>query len=376
MKRMTIIRVLSAGMFCCLAALSSSCSEDGGFTPSGNRDTGQTFVLEYILPNTGQKTRSTTYDAYVPSANDNENRVDELHLLFFDQNDHGNGNFINMIKSSLSGGSIGKIGSVQVDITGMGVSNDKDYNVLVLANAHKYFTDESELTKFCIGKTENMVRLLLQAQMPTIPPSQYEIPGDLFLMSGSAVKSAGKDMQVDLLRAAVRVDVKVADDKTNEYELLEAIIRNACPRIPLFGLPADLTFTPLQLNKNVSADGEKKTIRGGLYLPETLRTGLDNLTLRKKQCACVLVRCKKKTETDDTRCWYRVDLALGDDGVQYLRRNNAYIVVVKNIKGPGYPTPDDAYESTEKLLEVASVVLEDWLPGDDYEQDLDFGTSK
>ena len=358
MKRMTVIRVLSAGMFCCLAAL-SSCSEDTGVPSPGNRDTEQTFVLEYTLPNTGQQTRSTTYDAYVPSANEKENRIDKLQLLFFTQSDHGNGNFIQMLEGQLAGGSIEETGSVEIDMTGSKISNSYDYNVLVLANAHKYFTGDSELTDFCTGKTENMVKLLLQAQMPTVTDSQYEIPDDLLLMSGSTVKLAGKNMQVDLLRAVARIDVKIADDKVGEYELLEATLRNACPRIPLFGLPADLPFTPLQLNKNVSAV-DSKIIRGGLYLPETLRTGLKDLTLRKTQCACVLLKCKKKDETDDTHSWYRVDLALGDDGIQYLRRNNAYIVVIRNIKGPGDSSPDDAYESTERISLSVSIQTAKW----------------
>lgn len=357
MKRMTIIRALSAGIFGCLAAL-SSCSEDGGLLSSDNRNEGQTFVLEYTLPNTTQKTRGMAYAAYVPSVNANENRVDELHLLFFNQNDHGNGDFVDMLKGTLNGGSIEKIGSVAVSLDNTGVSNDKDYNVLVLANAHKYFGDVTQLKTFCQGKTENMVKILLQAEMPVTSSGIYEIPENLLLMSGSSVKTAGKDMVVDLLRAAVRVDVKIADGKTGEYELLEATICNASPRIPLFGLPSDREFIPLKLS-NMVVSQNKINIRGGLYLPETLRTGLDNLTVRKKQSACVLVKCRKKND-QDTRNWYRVDLALGGDGIQYLRRNNAYMVVVKNIKGPGYTSPDDAYESTEKYLEVVSVEIADW----------------
>lgn len=36
-------------------------------------------------------------------------------------------------------------------------------------------------------------------------------------MSGIAFKEAGKDMSVQLLRAAVRIDVRVAEDKRGRF---------------------------------------------------------------------------------------------------------------------------------------------------------------
>lgn len=364
-----LMKNLSAGMFCCLAAF-FSCSEEKGLPSSGIPQRRETFLLEYNLPNTGEKTRKGAYSSYIPSVNADENRVDMLHLLFFEQNEHGNGSFVEMLTGTLGGGSIEKAGSIVVDIHNTGISNDKDYHVLVIANAHKYFANDSELSTFCQDKTENTVRLLLQAKMPVLSPGVYEIPDKLLPMSGSALKSAGKDMRVDLLRAVIRMDVKIADAKTQEYELLEATIRNASPRVPLFSAPADLAFEPLKLNKTVEAP-DKVIIRGGMYLPETFRSGLKNLALRKKQSACMLVKCRKKNDTD-VRNWYRVDVALHSDGTQYLRRNNAYMVVIKNIKGPGYNTPEEAYESLENLLEVSAVKIEDWEAGADYEGEIDF----
>lgn len=353
--RTTIIRALYAGMLCSLVPF-SSCSDDGGLPPSGHPEDGQTFVLEYTLPDTQAEANAVTYAAsYVPSANEFENRVDKLHLLFFVQDDHGNGTFAGMLEGTLEGGSIEKTGSVTVSLSG-GISNSTDYNVLVLANAHKYFSNDSELTTFCQSRTENTVRLLLQAQLPAVDSRHYQIPDNLLLMSGTAVKQAGKDMKVDLLRAAVRIDVKIADGKTDEYELLGATIRNASPRIPLFSSPSDLEFVPLGLNRVVSAtDGT--LIKGGMYLPETLRTGLDDLALRDKQSACVLVSCKKKSYSGN-RTWYRVDLCLGDDGVQYLRRNNAYMVIISNIKGLGVTSPDDAYADDGNLLNSVTIPVE------------------
>lgn len=364
-RRMTIMRNRFCGILWCCALL-ASCSGDGDNLPaSAGEETGQTFLLKYTLPDTREaadpthtapRAASSSHLSPIPSVSENENRVEKLKLLFFEQDDFGNGRFVGMLDAALKGASIEKSDSVQVTMGGgTGIPDDREYNVLIIANAHKYLTD-AELTTFCQNKTENRVKLL-QAQLKEISPRVYEIPGNLLMMSGTAVKQPGKDITVDLVRAVVRIDVKIADDKTGEYDLLGATLRNASSRIPLFCAPSDITFVPLGL-KQVVASTDKVVIRGGLYLPETFRTGLDNLGVKSKQSACVLVSCRKKTYTG-TRTWYRVDICLEDDGTQYLRRNNAYMVVINNINSPGVETPDEAYMNDATLLKTITIPV-DW----------------
>ena len=64
-------------------------------------------------------------------------------------------------------------------------------------------------------------------------------------MSGIAFKEAGKDMSVQLLRAAVRIDVRVVEDKKGTVLLKSAVLRNVSPDIPMFNDPQDAAFTPL-----------------------------------------------------------------------------------------------------------------------------------
>lgn len=372
MERMIRIRNRFCGIVWCCALL-ASCSGDGDNLPASSaEDTGRTFILKYTLPDTEEAadpaseaagtatvtpaSRAASYLLPVPSVDANENRVEKLKLLFFEQDDFGNGRFVGMLDGTLKDASIEKSDSVRVTMGGStGIADDRDYNVLIIANAHKYFTD-ADLKTFCQNKTENRVKLL-QATLPEISPRVYEIPGNLLMMSGTVVKEPGKDITVNLVRAAVRIDVKIADDKTDEYVLLGATLRNASSRIPLFCSPSDITFVPLGL-KQVVASKDDTVIRGGLYLPETFRTGLDNLGIKSKQSACVLVSCRKKTYTG-TRTWYRVDISLEDDGTQYLRRNNAYMVIINNINSPGVETPDEAYMNDATLLKTITIPV-DW----------------
>lgn len=357
-RRMITMRNRLCGILCCGVLLASCTDEEEIPASPAGEGAQRTFVLKYTLPDTEESlsTRTASYLLPVPSANENENRVEKLRLLFFEQDDFGNGRFAGMLDATLKGGSIEKSDSVQVTMGGAsGIQDDRDYNVLIIANAHKYFTD-GELKTFCQDKTENRVRLL-QAQLPEIAPRVYEVPDDLLMMSGTALKQAGKDMTVNLVRAAVRIDVKIADDKKDEYVLLGATLRNASSRIPLFCSPSDITFVPLGL-KQVVTSKDNTVIRGGLYLPETFRTGLDDLGVKSKQSACVLVSCRKNTYTG-TRTWYRVDIRLEEDGSQYLRRNNAYMVVIDNINSPGVESPDEAYMNDATLLKTITIPV-DW----------------
>lgn len=357
MERNIKVRNLFCGIICCCTGL-LSCSDEGGrvSSPSG-QELQPSFVVKYTLPDSGDTDGrgELTRLLPVPSSNANENRVDELSLLFFEQDDYGNGEFVDALTATLKGGSIEKTDSIEVTMgNGTAISADRDYNVLVIANAHKYFA-ENELKTFCTGKTENRVKYL-QAKLPEVVSGYYEIPDDLLLMTGTTTKEAGKDMTVDLLRAFVRIDVKIADDKTDEYILEEATIRNACSHIPLFTMPTDNSFTPLGFSKTVLA--HDNMIRGGLYLPETFRSGLNDPAVKNSQSACVLVSCRQKDYTGSLT-WYRVDIRLEADGTQYLRRNNAYTVVISAINSSGTDRPDDAYTDGDIKLVTVSIPT-DW----------------
>lgn len=364
MKRMTRIEHKLCCALCCCAGL-FSCADNGHPRVSTPGEPGKSFVLNYTIPDTEKQeslTRALFYSAPVPAVNADESKVTSLKVLFFDRDDYGNGIYIGMADGTLPGGSLEqKTGSAAIALNpSSSVSDTQDYNVLVIANASGYIAD-SDLETFCKGKTENRVRLELQARMPELTDAgargYFAIPGDGLLMSGAAVKEAGKDISVDLLRAAVRIDVEVADSKKDEIVLTEATLRNVSPRIPLFSAPTDVAFVPLAFRDRISATNET-VIRGGLYLTEVFRTGLNDLFLRNNQSACLLVNCHKKSYKG-SRTWYRVEINLDDDGSQYLKRNNAYTVVISNIKSLGAETADEAYMSDATLLKSVTIPT-DW----------------
>lgn len=220
------------------------------------------------------------------------------------------------------------------------IDNHTDYDVLVLANASVYFSG-MDWDAYCAGQTENAVRVRLRGEMPLHSPTDrtYKVTDDCLPMSGIAFKEAGKDMSVQLLRAAVRIDVRVVEDKKGTVLLKSAVLRNVSPDIPMFNDPQDAAFTPLTYANTKSAQ-EQFSIIGGLYATEVLRT-LHTPYLKQTQAVCLLLECEKSSSSCSG--WYRVNINIDKDDVQYLRRNNVYTVIIKDILSQGADTPDDAY---------------------------------
>lgn len=375
MKKLRNIKYWTYGVFCCAALL--SCSENLSDAVSGKEAGGEpeTFTMNYILPDTetgndriypdtesGNRAMESghpfaTRASVVLIANEQESKVSNVALLFFERDDYGNGLFVGRCDGTVESNHLAKSGKVAVTLADP-VKADTGYNVLAIANADSYFSSSSYLADYCKDKTENRVRLLLTATMPHTPKYVCEFPDAGLPMSGTAVKEAGKDMTVSLLRAVARIDVKVADDKKDKIVLTEATLRNVSSRIPVFNDPKDADALMLASAKPYVQAVNDTVIRGGLYLPEVFRTGFaDDVASRSRQAACLLVNCHNKDYTG-TRTWYRIDIDIDDEGVQYLRRNNAYTVEISRIRSLGAETPDEAYNGDATLIKAVTIPTE------------------
>lgn len=364
MDRLLKIRYWLCCTLCCAALLSCQEKEPAGVACAGDStEKAETFSLNYTLPDTeagggirAAGSHAVTRATVVPIANERESKVSSVSLLFFERDDYGNGLFLERLEGTVKGNHLATGGTVIFTLGGA-INADTDYNVLAIANADSYFASAAYLTEYCKGKTENRVRLLLNGTMPHTAKNTFDIPEAGLPMSGIGVKEAKKDLTLNLLRAAVRIDVKVADEKKGEIILKEATLRNVSSRIPVFNDPKD-TDAPMLAYAPVVKAEKDSVIRGGLYLTEVFRTGLaDDVVLRSRQAACLVVSCHNKDYTGD-RTWYRVDIFIDDEGVQYLRRNNAYTVEITRIKSLGAATPDEAYESDATLIKAVTIPTE------------------
>lgn len=312
----------------------------------------ETFVLNYDIPDSqtdGILNEPETRTGTTPSQG-SENKITNLLLLFFEQDDYGNGAFIGSLTGKQDGNSLEKTGSVEMSLNG-NIKGDTDYNVLVIANAEKY-ASIADINAFCSTRTENLVKLQLRPQLPATA-GVFTVPDGCLPMSGVAIKKAGKDLKVTLLRAVVRMDVNVKEEMNDEIILEEAMPANIAPVISLFSDPRDENMERLM---GVSVASKENAIIGGLYATESYTSSTSDRTKALTQRTCLLVKCRKKDYAGD-RCWYRVDVNIDAEEMQYLKRNNVYTVTINSIRSLGAKTPEEAYYADATLM--SSITIQD-----------------
>ena len=340
MKQWIGIYMLAAMCFC-------SCAEEGPEVVRAGEE-GHTLTLTYTIPDAEAATRAAS--SYV-EATGNESVVDGLHLLFFESDAHGNGAYVAAASATLKDANL-KQNMITVTLPAA-VLKANEYSVLVIANLAKFTaTPDAYLATFAT-KTYGQAWEELQVTLP-LTDGKYSFPDGRLPMSGTTVKQADKDeMSVDLLRAAVRVDVAVGDGLTGAT-LNHVELRNVAQTVPFFRTQEEIS-TPRAGSSQLTVKDNKVT--GGLYAVET-SLDVSGSKILRNDATCMLVDIKYPDihigdNTDKT--WYRVNLNVDADGMQYLKRNNAYRVLITGISGPGASTPDGAYNSGPSFISAVTV---------------------
>ena len=355
MKQIGIFIIISLGFFSCT-------HENGEWDgPGGNA---HTLTLTYTIPDAIGGDGTTRAVNYVESTA-RESTVNGLHLLFFHSDSHGNGTFVASASATLKDANL-KQNSITVTLPA-GVNEANEYAVLVIANLADYITAANELATYLASfrtKTYGQAMAELQVVLPenaggsgtsgTSEPA-YTFPGGILPMSGTTVKSAGQAaMSVDLLRAAVRIDVKVPDYLTGSITLNEVQLRNVASVVPFFRTQEEITVPRVTCARQAVTGN---LVQGGLYAVETSLDVSDPHKLLSG-ATCLLINLKRPilhTGTNADKTWYRINLNVDDTGMQYLKRNNAYTVVITGVFAPGSTTPEEAYYDKATLIDAVTI---------------------
>lgn len=357
-----IVFALTALLGLCVA----SCIRADGECPGNVNDAPRTFLLSYEIPDSelAESSPATRAPGTTPSVG-TENVIESVRVLFFERDDYGNGTFIGSLGGQQEGKSLEKVGELTITLADP-IKEDNEYNVLVIANADKYITPAA-LDAFCATRTENLVKIELMPMLAAEPVagttySRFTVPDGCLPMSASAVKEAKKGIKVSLLRAAVRIDVTTKIPEGEEEVIVEqAQIANIAPGVPLFCDPREMEAPYLwgvMKTLDKSGDTPENEIKGGLYAMETYNAPTDRAKLITQR-TCLLVQCHTESYTG-TRNWYRVDVNVADtetEGktMQYLKRNNVYVVQIEGIRSLGAKSAEEAYYSDATL--IASVTI-------------------
>lgn len=309
-------------------------------------------TLTYTIPDAAIDTRAASY----VEATGNESVVDGLHLLFFHSDNHGNGSFVASASATLKDADL-KQNSISVTLPGAIVEND-EYSVLVVANLARYTSVPDTYLATFGDKTYAQAWSELQAML-ALTDGKYNFPDGRLPMSGTTVKEAGrKEMSVDLLRAAVRIDVAVSTALATTT-LNHAGLRNIAPVVPFFRTQEEISLSRVA-SPQFTVTGNK--ITGGLYAVET-SLDVSDRRVALEDATCLLVDVHDPavhTGDDADKTWYRVDLNISADKRQFLKRNNAYTILITKVNGPGATTPDGAYYGEKTLIIEAVTVPSVW----------------
>lgn len=329
--------------------------------PGGGEDN-NVLTLTYTIPDATTGIRSggaTRADLSYVEATGTESNVDGLHLLFFNPDDHGNGAFVATASATLKDASL-KQNTITVSLPAE-VKTENEYSVLVVANLAKYIPVATDLTAYLAtfeNKTYGQAWEELQVLLP-VSGGSYSFPDGRLPMSGTTVKRAGTGaMSVDLLRAAVRIDVKVGDGLT-DVTLSNVQLRNVASVVPFFRTQEQISL-PRAASANLTVTDNK--VVGGLYAIETSLDVSDSQVMLN-DATCLLLNLKSAAihkDADAAKTWYRVNLNVNADNMQFLKRNNAYRVVVTGVFTPGSTTADEAYNNKAMLISAVTVPT-DWI---------------
>lgn len=350
-------RKIRIGVTACLWACVASCIGSDGEHPGSGSEGPGVFLLGYEIPDAETAEPPATRAAGTTPSTGTENVIDHVRVLFFERDDYGNGAYIGSLRGDQPNRSLENVGELEITLADP-IKEDTDYNVLVIANADKYI-DPVQLDAFCAGRTENLVKIeLLPLLKAGAADGLFAAPDGCLPMSATGVKEAGKGLKVTLLRAAVRIDVTTGAPEGEEKIIIEeAQVANIVPAMPLFCDPRPVDGAYLWGTSKKLTAGETE-IKGGLYAMETYNMPVDRGELITRR-TCLLVKCHTESYTG-TRCWYRIDINVAKtetegQTLQYLKRNNVYVVRIDGIRSLGAQSAEEAYYSDATL--IASVTI-------------------
>ncbi|MDL2230275.1 hypothetical protein LJB87_00600 [Alistipes sp. OttesenSCG-928-L06] len=336
------------------AVVLSACTSETSL-PTPQQNAAFTLLVEVDEINAG--TQLSTRGTY-PAA-EGESTINTLHLLFFEHQANGGGQFVKAYKvnSPLMNGSYPiTFGSGE----GVGLSETQDYSILAIANMAGYLNDSSAealdifLDRFN-GMTEKQAVDQTALQVTGVGTDQNDdskkIPSSNIFMSARTTRLAGDaTATIKLTRGVSRIDVALASSVAAGYDLVSASIWGAASATPVWY--DKMTETPERLRRFYGlkrTSGFKDEIKGGLYAFENFVSSPqqnDDVT------TCLILGLKPDGTALSQTTYYRVNVH-PDKMSQDLVRNDVYRVRVDLVTSEGADSEYGAWNQSETLLSVS-----------------------
>ena len=366
-------KVLSA--FVGIAALLlASCARETPVQPY--RPDGQTMRMRVEVPKMSGGNHGTQTRSIAPE--ESEDRIQTLHLLFFESSSDGTGKFLNYLPVNVDdfdpASEDGMMGmAIDVDIefgrartgivdpeeavaTWSSLDTSAAYNILGIANLKDNLYIPGSIDKW-MGE----FRVKNMSERDVITGSNVSLPSsitpDMILMHGRMEKPAGEgQLHMVLGRDLARFDVNNAAKA--DFDLISVSVWNGYPASSIwergildYSGNVERVRRHYQINNDgnlIPGDPEEKMadVKGGLYAFENQ---VPSPVQDDKVTTALIVGMRERVGGPDLDSdgqldvyYYRVNMT-NDTGVQDLRRNNVYALNIKSVQEIGWATEEDAY---------------------------------
>lgn len=334
-----------------LAGVLSGCVNDDDNYRGGTETENIRFT--FTLPESIVNTRGV-------AAEDGENKINDLTLLFFEPTTNETGRFVGHYKVPAEQLPAGNEMEFSLDIVfENGLSKTNPYSILAMANMKKnYLNDmETSLDAFLVD-VENMTQgdVVQYATMNIQGVGRDENDDSEAMIRSnlpmSAKGSKGENeatVAMKLVRTVSRFDVI---NNASAYVIESVSIWNAFTVGSVWeggNISMDFARTERYYGLTNSDEGFAQ-IRGGLYAYENVSVSPEQ---NDSKTTCLIFGIRPSGSAAGTNVtYYRLNVSAKERG-QYLKRNNVYQITISGVNGTGENTEYDAYKGGKFLLDVS-----------------------
>lgn len=346
---MKFIQHIVFGMITAASLLMASCS-------SGQED---------LTPGRGEMTLSIAVDTQQGStrAGDTESVVSDVAVMLFtsDAGSQPGTLYDCLAASNLTPRTGGYFFHVSINLDTADVP-DKLVAVLLCNGG----ADCVQAVKAMKGKSYAQISAALNASFTVADCAKITMSGTCSPLVDTGL--ASQQITASVVRDRARVDVLAQIVDTETFALSEVYIYRHNDRVALFPASTGAPTIPaaaVKVDKSrFSVTPVSNNITAQVYIPEAdvLMNGSGDVSdSNRLNRTAIVVGGRYNGSTAVS--YYRIDFTDAGGKLTDVLRNHRYVVNITDVKGPGEPTPDDAYSSI--TAGVTATIL-DWQRNDQY----------
>lgn len=341
----------------CCAGLLGACT-DNTENPTDQTLVSDVPLLRYRVEQTANEPEKASTRQV---AEEKEKTVSDLTLLFFNKDRNEEGVYRGMVTlrgiTNQDAENTYFNQPLDMNMTGAGIPETGDYDVLVLANSQNISgLKVLELT----GKLQtNTTKLRDAKDMLVYNYSDFKPAGPFLMSAQGTYTAASKVIEVNLRRVVAKVRIKAS---RADADFIIETMQFGNSRTQTYVADLDGDYPPTisadyvgEVSTEGNTNTEKKTNQYSKGLSGYVFETYSNVAEQSdKTTLCVILGVKLATDQYAAIHYFRYNLNVRSSGTQRIYRNAYYEYTVSGFSSAGFNTPDEAINSSRRDVLVMS----------------------